>query len=77
VAAIAQRYSVPIIEDDAYVMLPQDASVPLAVLALGALVLVLLWTVIFARLSVERDAATHASMASAAIGDRDMVCAGG
>lgn len=29
--------------------------------------LVLLWTVIFARLSVERDAATHASMASAAI----------
>src|SRR5260370_30400201 len=38
-----------------------------AIPALGALVLVLLWTVIFARLSVERDAATHASMASAAI----------
>jgi diguanylate cyclase (GGDEF)-like protein len=38
-----------------------------AIPALGGLVLVLLWTVIFARLSVERDAATHASMASAAI----------
>jgi DNA-binding transcriptional MocR family regulator len=32
-ADVALRYSVPIIEDDAYAMLPQDASVPLAVLA--------------------------------------------
>lgn len=34
---------------------------------LGTLVLVLLWTVIFARLAVEREATTHESMASAAI----------
>jgi DNA-binding transcriptional MocR family regulator len=32
-ADVALRYSVPIIEDDAYALLPQDASVPLAVLA--------------------------------------------
>jgi diguanylate cyclase (GGDEF)-like protein len=46
---------------------PRRRRALFAIPALGALVLVLLWTVIFARLSVERDAATHASMASAAI----------
>ncbi len=39
----------------------------LAIPVLGSLLLVLLWAVIFARLSVERDATTHESMASAAI----------
>ncbi|KIG11088.1 putative bifunctional diguanylate cyclase/phosphodiesterase [Caballeronia concitans] len=39
----------------------------LAIPVLGTLVLMLLWAVIFARLSVERDATTHESMASAAI----------
>ena len=47
--------------------LPRRRRALLAIPALGALVLVLLWTVIFARLSVERDAAKHESMASAAI----------
>ena len=47
--------------------LPRRRRALLAIPALGALVLVLLWTVIFARLSVERDAASHESMASAAI----------
>ncbi|WP_174364378.1 EAL domain-containing protein [uncultured Caballeronia sp.] len=46
---------------------PRRSRALFAIPALGALVLVLLWTVIFARLSVEREAATHASMASAAI----------
>jgi diguanylate cyclase (GGDEF)-like protein len=49
-----------------------DAVVPrrralLAIPALGVLVLVLLWTVIFARLSVEKDATSREAMASAAI----------
>ena len=39
----------------------------LAIPVLGTLVLGLLWAVIFARLSVERDATTHESTASAAI----------
>ncbi|BAO85833.1 MULTISPECIES: EAL domain-containing protein [Caballeronia] len=39
----------------------------LAIPVLGSFVLVLLWAVIFARLSVEREATTHESMASAAI----------
>ncbi|WP_244813910.1 bifunctional diguanylate cyclase/phosphodiesterase [Caballeronia sp. Lep1P3] len=39
----------------------------LAMPLLGTFVLVLLWAVIFARLSVEREATTHESMASAAI----------
>ncbi|SAK76279.1 EAL/GGDEF domain-containing protein [Caballeronia fortuita] len=39
----------------------------LAIPVLGTFVLVLLWAVIFARLSVEREATTHESMASAAI----------
>lgn len=39
------------------------AGIPL----LGTFVLALLWAVIFARLSVEREATTHESMASAAI----------
>ncbi|SAL12541.1 EAL/GGDEF domain-containing protein [Caballeronia sordidicola] len=46
---------------------PRRRRALFAIPALGTLVLVLLWTVIFARLSVEREAATHASMASAAI----------
>jgi diguanylate cyclase (GGDEF)-like protein len=46
---------------------PRRRRALFAIPALGGLVLVLLWTVIFARLSVEREAATHASMASAAI----------
>jgi hypothetical protein len=39
----------------------------LAIPALGVLVLILLWTVIFARLSVEKDATSREAMASAAI----------
>ncbi|SAK49122.1 EAL/GGDEF domain-containing protein [Caballeronia calidae] len=39
----------------------------LAIPVLGTFVLALLWAVIFARLSVEREATTHESMASAAI----------
>jgi diguanylate cyclase (GGDEF)-like protein len=39
----------------------------LAIPALGVLVLILLWTVIFARLSVEKDNANREAMASAAI----------
>ncbi|VXB73109.1 EAL/GGDEF domain-containing protein [Burkholderia sp. 8Y] len=39
----------------------------LAIPVLGSILLVLLWAVIFARLSVERDATTHESTASAAI----------
>ncbi|MDR5756530.1 EAL domain-containing protein [Caballeronia sp. LZ035] len=39
----------------------------LAIPVLGTFVLVLLWAVIFARLSVEREATTHESMSSAAI----------
>jgi len=39
----------------------------LAIPALGVLVLILLWTVIFARLSVEKEATNREAMASAAI----------
>ncbi|WP_277185579.1 EAL domain-containing protein [Caballeronia sp. BR00000012568055] len=39
----------------------------LAIPVLGTIVLVILWAVIFARLSVEREATTHESMSSAAI----------
>ncbi|MDR5854043.1 EAL domain-containing protein [Caballeronia sp. LZ062] len=39
----------------------------LAIPVLGSLLLVLLWAVIYARLSVEHEATTHESMASAAI----------
>lgn len=46
---------------------PRRRRALLAIPVLGTLVLVLLWTVIFARLSVEREATTHESMASAAI----------
>src|ERR1700710_2058762 len=46
---------------------PRRRRALFAIPALGGLVLVLLWTVIFARRSVERDARTPASMASAAI----------
>ncbi|SAL81827.1 EAL/GGDEF domain-containing protein [Caballeronia choica] len=47
--------------------LPPRRRALLVIPVLGTLVLVLLWTVIFARLSVEREATTHESMASAAI----------
>src|ERR1700710_2988792 len=46
---------------------PRRRRALFAIPALGGLVLVLLWTVIFARRSVERDARTPASMASPAI----------
>jgi diguanylate cyclase (GGDEF)-like protein len=46
---------------------PRRRRALLVIPVLGTLVLVLLWTVIFARLSVEREATTHESMASAAI----------
>ena len=48
-------------------MPPRRRRALLVIPVLGTLVLVLLWTVIFARLSVEKEATTHESMASAAI----------
>jgi diguanylate cyclase (GGDEF)-like protein len=50
-----------------YAHLPRRRRALLAIPAMGAVVLVLLWGVIFARLSVERDATLRESMASAAI----------
>ena len=53
--------------DPLHLHLPRGRRALLAIPAMGAVVLVLLWGVIFARLSVERDATLRESTASAAI----------